>query len=70
MALRVCRLTNSVEEMVLDMMGWKRGNGRGLRAWPGGRDEMMPHRGRSGELEGNVGKGKGGPWGRAPGGDQ
>ena len=49
------------------MMGWERGNGRGLRAWPGGRDKMMPHRGRSGELEGSVGEGKGGPWGRAPG---
>ena len=52
---------------MLDIMGSKRGNEMGLRAWLGGRDEMMPHQGRSGELEGSVGEGKGGPWGRAPG---
>ena len=49
------------------MMGWKSGTGRVLRAWPGGRDEMMPHLDRSGELERSVGEGKGGPWARVPG---
>ena len=52
---------------MLDIMGSKRGNEMGLRAWLGGRDEMMPHQGRSGELEGSVGEGKGGPWARVPG---